>query len=300
MENQNTNPVETNPAGSEPETKVGEVCTNCGAPLEEGQEFCPKCGTAKKKKPVCGKCGAELAEGQEFCPKCGQKVGLAVTENVSSAISQFNAGVAKQNEKKKKMPIILAVVAVIVVLLAVAGAKIAPKIFVSVEDLCAQGNYEKAYAKASNDEKKAVIAENVIAVLSQESSDGLKDPSSFVLRDGYYYGFINDDEKLGGYAVLYISGNNSFGASVSNYWLYIYDQEDGWEYWDSYSTTSSESDDKAFDTLCKSCIKTAMSDGIKLTKPQVKDINTMFEEETLYTVELLDHDSLDKNLFEKD
>lgn len=123
MENQNTNPVETIPAGSEPETKVGEVCTNCGAPLEEGQEFCPKCGTPRKKKPVCGKCGAELAEGQEFCPKCGQKVGLAVDAGVSSAINQFNAGVEKQNQKKKNTPIIIAAVAVIAIIIIVAVFK---------------------------------------------------------------------------------------------------------------------------------------------------------------------------------
>lgn len=117
MENQNTNPVTTVPAESEPETKVGEVCTNCGAPLTEGQEFCPKCGTPRKKKPFCGKCGAELAEGQEFCSKCGQKVGLAVAEGVSSAINQFNAGVEKQNQKKKKTPIIIAAAAVVVIII---------------------------------------------------------------------------------------------------------------------------------------------------------------------------------------
>ena len=88
-------------------TKTAEVCAKCGATLEEGQEFCPKCGTPKKKKNVCAKCGAELQDGQEFCPKCGQKVGLAVDSNVSSAIDQFNAGVSKANAKKKKTPIII-------------------------------------------------------------------------------------------------------------------------------------------------------------------------------------------------
>lgn len=104
-----------NTAGVTPEAKLVEVCANCGAALEAGQEFCPKCGTPKKKKNVCGKCGAELQDGQEFCPKCGQKVGLAVDSNVSSAINQFNAGVTQQNKKKKKTPIIIAVVAVVII-----------------------------------------------------------------------------------------------------------------------------------------------------------------------------------------
>ena len=103
----------------EQHTNPTDVCQNCGAPLGDGQKFCPKCGTPKNapKKNVCGKCGAELQEGQEFCPKCGQKVGLAVDSGVSSAINQFNSGVEKKNKKKAMLPITLGVVAAIVVVL---------------------------------------------------------------------------------------------------------------------------------------------------------------------------------------
>lgn len=102
----------------EQHTNPTDVCSNCGAPLGDGQAFCPKCGTPKNapKKNVCGKCGAELQDGQEFCPKCGQKVGLVVDTGVSSAINQFNAGVQKTNTKKKKTPIIIAIAAVAVVI----------------------------------------------------------------------------------------------------------------------------------------------------------------------------------------
>lgn len=97
-------------------TNPTDVCSNCGATLGDGQQFCPKCGTAKNapKKNVCGKCGAELQDGQEFCPKCGQKAGLVVDANVNSAINQFNAGVQK-NGKKKKTPLIIGVVAAVAV-----------------------------------------------------------------------------------------------------------------------------------------------------------------------------------------
>lgn len=43
-------------------TNPTDVCTNCGAPLGDGQAFCPKCGTPKAaapKKNICGKCGGE-------------------------------------------------------------------------------------------------------------------------------------------------------------------------------------------------------------------------------------------------
>ncbi len=99
----------------EQHTNPTDVCANCGAPLGDGQDFCPKCGTPKNapKDNICAKCGAVLQEGQAFCPKCGQKVGLAVDESVSSAINQFNANVQKTNTKKKKIPIIIGIVVVI-------------------------------------------------------------------------------------------------------------------------------------------------------------------------------------------
>lgn len=110
-------------------TNPTDVCPKCGATLGDGQAFCPKCGTPKggTKKNVCGKCGAELQDGQAFCPKCGQKAGLGVDAGVSSAISQFNAGVQKKS--KKKIGIIAgavsAIIIIIVIIVAIssAGAK---------------------------------------------------------------------------------------------------------------------------------------------------------------------------------
>ena len=102
------------------------VCPDCGMPHHtECWEMnggcstfgCAQQGSVKETNPMatCNKCGTVLEEGQEFCPKCGQKVGLAVDSNVSSAINQFNAGVEKKNNKKKILPIILAVVAIAII-----------------------------------------------------------------------------------------------------------------------------------------------------------------------------------------
>ena len=102
----------------EQHTNPTDVCVKCGAPLGDGQDFCPKCGTPKggEKKRVCSKCGAELQEGQDFCPKCGQKADLQIDAGVNSAISQFNAGVSKDNSKKKKTPLIIGIIAGVAVL----------------------------------------------------------------------------------------------------------------------------------------------------------------------------------------
>ena len=99
-------------------TNPTDVCTNCGAPLGDGQAFCPKCGTPKAaapKKNVCGNCGAELEDGQAFCPKCGHKAGVAIDSNVNAAINQFNAGVEKKKKKPKALPIVIALVLVVAI-----------------------------------------------------------------------------------------------------------------------------------------------------------------------------------------
>jgi RNA polymerase subunit RPABC4/transcription elongation factor Spt4 len=285
-------------------TNPTDVCTNCGAPLGDGQAFCPKCGTPKAaapKKNICGKCGNELDDGQEFCPKCGQRAGLVIDSGVSSAINQFNAGIDKSNEAKKKKPIKAIIAAAVAVAVIAVGALVVPKLFVSVEELCAQGNYEKAYEKADADEKLEIKAENAAAVQSAFSADNLKDPNSFVLRDAYYKEGKNDDGTMNKQLVLYISGANSYGASVSSYWLYTWDaEEDDWSYFCSVSDLSEEEynsyDDederleKLLNNIGRTSIKNTMNDGIKLSKDAVKRINAMFEADILDEVELLDVD----------
>lgn len=293
-----------NPLGSATEegtaTKTAEVCSKCGATLEEGQEFCPKCGTPKKKKNICAKCGAELQEGQEFCSKCGQKVGLAVDNNVASAIDQFNNEVTKENAKKKKVPIIIGVVLVILVLGALAFKVVAPKIFINMKGYMERGNYVKAYEKAkTDDDKLQVRAENAVAVQCAYSADNLKDPSSFSLRDAYYKEGTNNDGETIKSMVLYISGANSYGASVSSYWYYTWSNKNNkWEYFCSVSDLSdeeySEYDDedekleKLLNNIARAGIKEVIKDGIKLDKSAVKRINKMFEDDTLDDVDLLD------------
>ncbi len=276
-------------------TNPTDVCPKCGTPLGDGQMFCPKCGTPKAdtNKKVCGKCGSELQEGQEFCPKCGQKVGLAVDANVSSAISQFNAEINKANESKKKKPIKIIIVAVIALAVIVAGAVVAPKLFKSTSDYLAMGDYEKAYSVAKGDEKEDVLVENLIAFVAKDVPDTLKDPSSFSLRDVW---FDSANQRI----VLYVSGANSYGATASSYRYYTYDEDDG-----EYSLYASLSDldeeetyswDDASEMLDKmlrnsarrTVIEIIGNSSMKLDKVSIKNINNLFEQDILDSIELLD------------
>lgn len=76
------------------------TCNSCGTILQEGEAFCPKCGT-KVETPrtdntqesethqetanaqanaICAFCGTELEPGEMFCPRCGEKVQQAATD----------------------------------------------------------------------------------------------------------------------------------------------------------------------------------------------------------------------------
>lgn len=48
-------------------------CDHCGAPMETGQHFCSKCGTAAGME-LCPLCGKEIRAGDQFCPSCGGRL----------------------------------------------------------------------------------------------------------------------------------------------------------------------------------------------------------------------------------
>lgn len=91
-----------------------------GVMREGKEEFCSDSGTPmeKEKKAFCVRCGAELEEGHVFCPKCGHKAGSSINTSES-----HDAG-SKSIDKKKKMAVIIGAigaVAVIVILLLTLG-----------------------------------------------------------------------------------------------------------------------------------------------------------------------------------
>ena len=76
---------------------------------------------------VCATCGAVLNEGDGFCPNCGTKATVSVSAEVNEAISQFNAGVEQQKKKTKMLPIIIAIAVAIAAIATVIGISVAKK-----------------------------------------------------------------------------------------------------------------------------------------------------------------------------
>ncbi len=241
-----------------------------------------------------------VSETQEQEKEAGEKTSVetgeagetveAATEEIQA--SEENAGGAKIG-LSKRMKIILGSAAVVVVL--ILTALLLPNMLTSVDDLCARGEYLKAYAKASDEEKLQVKAESIAAERCVFAVDHLKNPDSFKLRDVYYNEQNGGSSTPAGQLVLYISGMNSFGGSVGNYWLFAWDNDDReWAYMCSVSSLEDEeyksyddSEDileKLANNIGRMSIKSTMEKGIKLDKEAVGRINAMFEAGTLDSV----------------
>ena len=245
----------------------------------------------------CEACGKEIETNQAFCPHCGKSTSNAIDTDSKCECNPVDAEANQTNIPKKKSLIKLIIGAVVVAAVVVAGVLVIPKLFVSVEDLCAQGKYEEAYKKAEDDKKLEIKIENAAAVQSAFCVDNLKDPDSFVLREAYY---VVDDPVYTDSMVLYVSGANSYGAKVSSYWLFTYDSEKcEWIYQCSLADLSQEeassydSEDerleKVLNNLYRTRIKSTIQNGNELSKEAVKRINKMFEQDILDEVELLDN-----------
>ncbi len=249
-----------------------------------------------------------VARGQEL--EAGENAGVetgGTGETVESATEEIQVSTENASGAKlaltKRVKIILGSAAAVVVL--ILAALLLPNMLTSVDDLCARGEYQKAYAKASDEEKLQVKAESIAAERCVFAVDHLKNPDSFKLRDVYYNEQNGGSATPAGQLVLYISGMNGFGGSVGNYWLFTWDNDDKeWSYMcavsgledEEYKSYDDSEDilEKLANNIGRMSIKSTMEKGIKLDKDAIGRINAMFEAgvlDSVVPVEMMDRAS---------
>lgn len=269
---------------SEPQSKL--FCKYCGNEIINNEDYCNRCGRNiyDEDKKHCTNCGKELEAKQSFCDKCGQKVSIIVMPKAVSDV---------KNKFSKKKIIAAAIGLVVLVSMVITGVKLLPKLFVTYDTCMAEGDYQKAYDKAGDDEKELVIKENIAAIVSSLTKESLKDSSSFVLREVYV------DEGMKN-VVLKEQGNNSYGGAVSGYVWYQWDDEDAeFKSWGSCNNFEEEefkswddTDDKIeklADNIVKIYVKKVVSQKkLKMDSAVVDRINGLNKNGKLGDIMLLD------------
>ena len=268
-------------------------CRECGKEISDSSKKCIHCGCPVVLEIKCSECNKLYDSTTNICPHCGKKNTNSITAGVNDAKKEVKK-LYKENKKKfTKLAIIgacalVALIALIIVL---------PPLLTPYTSYLAKGNYEKAYARAKDDEtKKKVALENVIAKISYEISDGFKDPSSFVLKNVYY----NHDNEL----VFEVTGANSYGGNVTNYYDYRYDSDDDaftlFVYLSSleddtysYYDTTNEVYYKAIKNVVRKTVRELMGKSDSKVDYDIIDrVNALFKQGKLRDVELIPEASI--------
>lgn len=101
---------------------------------------------------ICRKCGNSLEEGQEFCPKCGNKYGVEVEADKQTAINEFNKNVEKSKNKKKRAPFVIGgIVLIAIVGLFVWGLKQADWSFSQLQNITSGKHFSCLVAHSFED-----------------------------------------------------------------------------------------------------------------------------------------------------
>ncbi len=256
-------------------TESTSVCLHCGASLSTDDRFCTKCGTPRgeEKTEPCAQCGEKLHYGQKFCPKCGEKKEWAIGAKMDHGIRK-----SKSAFHKAWKYVGAGLAAILVIVLAVV---LIPNLTMSVDELCAEGKYARAYRKADKEQRDEILAENSAAVLCADilensQTDG---DDSFKLNSVEYMFQKTDNGSLELYIVLVLEiekniYGNIYGTKEMR-WFYEWDLEhDEWK--------DITSDDRGWAIAAQ-----VHNEGEKLSNKAIKRIQGLFESGRLEDVKML-------------
>lgn len=226
----------------------------------------------------CPECGKEISDQAEVCIYCGYRLRAAQRVEKWKPLMKY----------APKAAIVLGIVVALLLIWRIA----LPDLFVPVDELLAEGQYAQAYRKTFDEDKRELILlENQIAAVCQDASDRMINPASFRLLEAAY---IMDSEVL-----ISVSGSNSYGNTVTNFWRYDYEGEGRYKYgisfsdfeeseynsWDSVETSTQ----KLVENIAKAGIKSRLQMGLYTLLPDesIDRINRLFARGMLDDVKLI-------------
>ena len=263
-------------------------CRSCGEEISDTSKKCIHCGADIILEVECSECHKMYDNTTNICPYCGKKN----TSNVSAGVNDIKKNIKKLFSKNRKKFVLFGFLALIVLIVAIVLRLVIPPMLITVEDYLETGDYLNAYKKAKNEEERnKVLLENLIAKISYEISESLKDPDSFKLSHVY---FNNEDEL-----VFEIIGKNSYGGNVTNYYDYRYDNdekeytlyvylssldEENYYSWDSY--------DEKLEIIIKNAIRETIielmnNEESKINYETIDRVNNLFKQKKLRDAQLI-------------
>jgi hypothetical protein len=170
-----------------------------------------------------------------------------------------------------------------------------------------KGEFEWALANAPTDELKTqVLVANAVATALPEIQEGAKDSKSVRLSEGYYLYDSSQSGSLQDALIMKISGANTYGQTVQNYYVSTYGSG-AYEYYTNVTSLSQETIYKYLDTTAekvekalKNLVRTYISDALKdsdtveLPSAFVDGINTLIEDDRVDEVVLITGGSVSK------
>lgn len=78
-------------------------CSECGAPISDRAQACPKCGAPVDRKVKCADCGADIPASAAACPVCGCPNGARQEHSAYGAQTGYSTFTAGPEDREKRI-----------------------------------------------------------------------------------------------------------------------------------------------------------------------------------------------------
>lgn len=253
----------------------------------------------------CTVCGTVLMPGQGVCPVCGCRVPLQVPPNIPITD-------AKKAKRTRIRAIVLGIIANMLVHSFINMWTLTAFRMEMSDMLMEKGDYINAYEIAPDSCKNMVLAENVVAVLTDVSinllSDYIESSSvfsdidlssvSFVLKEGHYDAYKDKNDFMQ-VAAIKIQIQVDGEGWINGYLMFmLIDGE--WTYVGFVDDVTITDSDNEIKVSLKIILDGILNQGISLSENQIQRIDNHYQTGILSTVKAIPLEKIDTSLLPTD